>query len=218
MRDDNTNHPHIASFCQTRGDPELAELARNHGLSPAAAEAVAAIDTIMAQVRRSMQRREFGRQILVQMGSDLELTHLDAISAIGWAPPDQAGEEMTVGLLAERLGIDPSRASRVAADVVERGYVRRVASQADARRICLELTERGRRFTDAIRSNKWHLFARNLSQWSEHDLVTFAALFERFSSWATDREGIARTAAEIKRRFEEAEAEAGAAEVGSEVG
>ena len=206
MRDEDKDPPVFPMLCQTRGDEELAELARQSGLSPAAADAVAAIDTIMARMRRSMQRREFGRQVLALMGSDLDVTHLDAIITIGVTTRSAPDDEMTVGLLAERMGIDPSRASRIASEVVERGYARRVASQADARRICLELTDRGRNLTDAIRVNKWRLFAQSLSQWSEADLVTFAALFEKFSTWATDRDGVARSAEEIKRRIDEVEA------------
>jgi len=200
--------------CQTRGDQEMIDLARAHGLSQPAAEAVAAIDAVMHKVRRSIQRRDFGRQVIAEIDPTLEVAHLDAISAIAHAPirADEVKEEVTVGLIAERLGVDPSRASRISADVVERGYARRVASQQDARRICLELTRKGDRFIEAVRINKWNLFAQALGQWSERDLVTFAALFERFSNWSTDNDGITRSAANIKRLFEESETAAAEAE------
>ena len=191
--------------CLTKGDKDMVELARAAGLGPEAAEAVAAIDAVMHKLRRSIQRREFGRQVIAKIDPSLEVTHLDAISAIGHSPvwTDQPREEVTVGLIAERLGIDPSRASRVTSEVVERGYARRVASQQDARRICLELTAKGQRFIDAVRINKWHLFARALGQWSEQDLVTFAALLERFSTWATDGDGVSRSAEAISKMMEE---------------
>lgn len=181
-------------------DRNLIRLAREHGLSERAAEAVAAIDAVMHQVRRSIQRREFGRLLLDRIDADLEVAHLDAISAIAHKMPGtDPEEEVTVGLLAERLGIDPSRASRLSADVVERGYAVRVASQADARRICLKLTPKGLRFVEAVRANKWKVFAGALGRWSEEDLVTFAKLFERFASWSTDNDGIARSAENIRR-------------------
>lgn len=190
-------------LCQVRGgDQDLVELAKLSGLSDEAAQAVAAIDAVMLRIRRGIMRRDFGRQVLARIDPTLEVAHLDVISAIGHNPVWEGGdaaEEVTVGLIAQRLGIDPSRASRVVADVVDRGYARRVASQADARRICLELTSKGAKFSDAVRRNKWNLFARALGQWNEADLITFANLFDRFSNWATDNEGVSHSVEEIRK-------------------
>jgi len=193
--------------CQTPGDQEMVDIALANGLSPRAAEAVAAIDAVMHKVRRSIQRRDFGRRVLAKLDGDLDVAHLDTISAIAHNPVwTDAGkqEEVTVGLIAERLGIDPSRASRLSAEVVERGYARRVASQADARRICLELTDKGETFVKAVRRNKWEVFAGALGQWSEQELVVFAALLDRFSGWATDNDGIERSAENLKRQLADA--------------
>jgi len=187
----------------------MVDLALARGLSPAAAEAVASIDAVMHKVRRSIQRRDFGRQVMARLDPSLEVAHLDTISAIAHNPvwsADGPVPEVTVGLIAERLGIDPSRASRVVADVVERGYARRVASQLDARRICLELTRKGQNFVEAVRRNKLEIFARALGRWNEHELVVFAALLDRFSNWATDEDGIERSAVNIKQKFDESEA------------
>jgi DNA-binding MarR family transcriptional regulator len=211
MKDSKTGdgrHPltELPVLCATRGEREIVDLARETGLSDNAAEAVASIDAVMHKVRRSIQRREFGRQVMAQMDPSLDVSHLDAISAIGHKGEDVG--EVTVGLVAERLAIDPSRASRVTSDLVERGYLKRVASQQDARRICLELTKKGQNFLEAVRRNKVHIFTRALSQWTEQELVVFAALFERFSNWSTDDNGIARSAENIRRLFTEAEHEA----------
>lgn len=205
---DNPALPDLPYVCQTRGDQDMVELALANGVSPKAAEAIAAIDAVMHKVRRSMQRREFGRKVLSRIAADLEIGHLDAISAIAHSPSwtDDAHEEVTVGLIAGRLGIDPSRASRLAADVVERGYARRVASQTDARRICLELTPKGERFIEAVRRNKWEVFAGALGQWSEQELTVFAALLDRFAGWATDDGRIERSADNIRRMMEETDA------------
>lgn len=199
------NERDIPWTCQTRGDQELAGLAEANGLGPDAAQAVAAIDAVMHKIRRSILRRDFGRQVLAAIDPELETAHLDVISAIAHNPAwtDQPREEVTVGLIAERLAIDPSRASRVVADVVDRGYALRFASQSDARRICLELTEKGGRFVEAVRLNKWNLFSRALGQWNERDLITFAALLERFSSWSTDNDGVAHSVEAIKQMIAE---------------
>ena len=64
---------------------------------------------------------------------------------------------------------------------MDKGIVRRVASQSDARRIGLELTEVGRSHAQAIRRYKWKVFTDAVGPWPEEDLVTFARLFQRFS-------------------------------------
>jgi DNA-binding MarR family transcriptional regulator len=193
------------SLCQTHGDQDLADLALSSGLSEAAAEAVAAIDAVMGTVRRSIQRRDFGRLILARVDPSLEVSHLDAIIAIAHNPTAGAipQDEVTVGIIAERLQIDPSRASRISGDLVERGYAFRVASQLDARRICLKLTAKGERFVTAVRQTKWRIFAGSLAQWDEQELVTFAALLERFAGWAIDEAGMSRSADAVKQMMDE---------------
>ena len=203
----------LHAICRTQGDQDLVAMARANGLSSEAADAVAAIDAVMARIRRSVMRRDYGRQLMAAVSPDLDVAHLDVISAVAHsaAPAGGTRDEVTVGLIAERLAIDPSRASRISADVVERGYVRRVASQLDARRICLELTPKGQRFVDAVRQNKLDLLANALAQWNEADLVNFAVLFDRFSNWATDNDGIRRSAETIRRKLDEGERAAQAA-------
>ncbi len=205
MKDKDDMPPPVLA-CTTIGDQELVALARTRGLSEEAAKAVAAIDSVMARIRRNIMRREFGRIVLAQIAPDLDVAHMDVISAIGHRAEGDP-EEVTVGLIAERLGIDPSRASRVSADVVDRGLARRVASQQDARRICLELTPKGRRFVDAIRQSKMATFASALGQWEESELIVFANLLDRFSTWATDPKGLTDRAAEVKALLEEPEAQ-----------
>lgn len=193
------------ALCQTHGDQNLADLARSAGLSEAAAEAVAAIDAVMIKVRRSIQRREFGRLILARIDPSLEVSHLDAIIALSAGVGDTPRDEVTVGIIAERMGIDPSRASRISADLVERGYAVRVASQLDARRICLKLTARSERLVTAVRQTKWRIFAGTLAQWDEQELVTFALLLERFAGWATDEAKMSKAADAVKQMMDETE-------------
>ena len=177
------NQPTPPSDGSTPVEKHLAQLL-GHGLSPASAEAVIEIDRIMAHIRKSMTRREMGRMAINELKLELDPADLDILSVLEAC----AGEanEATVGLVAEKLSIDPSRASRIVADAVDKGIIRRVASQADARRICLELTDRGREQAAAIRTFKWGVFARALGQWTEADLVTFARLFGQFSTWVAD--------------------------------
>lgn len=165
-------------------DPELIRIAEEAGISHRGAEAVASIDEVMIRIRRAMMRRDLGRQILSRLDSGLELIHLDALWAVDSEIPDAA--EVTVGQVATRLEVDPSRASRIVAELVEKGYLLRVASQADARRICLGLTEQGQLLLTDVRAMKWGAFSRALSNWHEDEIVLFARLLDRFSTWTTD--------------------------------
>jgi len=155
----------------------------SNGLSPRAAQATLEVEQIMSRIRRSMARRELGRMAIADLGLDIDPIDLDILAVV-----ESCGEggEVTVGTIAERLTVDPSRASRIVADAVAKGIVRRVASQVDARRICLELTETGLRHSLAIRKYKWQRFSEALGHWPEEDLVRFAELFARFSNWVAD--------------------------------
>ncbi|WP_244730523.1 MarR family winged helix-turn-helix transcriptional regulator [Mesorhizobium sp. 113-3-3] len=174
-------------------------------MSEAAADAVAAIDAVMSKARRSVQRRDFGRLILARIDPSLEVSHLDAIIALSAVVGDTPRDEVTIGVIAERMGIDPSRASRISADLVERGYAFRVASQLDARRICLKPTAKSERLVMAVRQTKWRIFAGALAQWDEQELVEFARLLERFAGWAIDEAGMSRAADAVKQMMDETE-------------
>src|SRR6478609_6359114 len=56
---------------------------------------------------------------------------------------DEAPGEMTVGGVAEQLGIDPSAASRAVSDCIGAGLLERRASQQDGRRTVLSITADG---------------------------------------------------------------------------
>jgi DNA-binding MarR family transcriptional regulator len=159
---------------------------RDAGFSAKGADAIVRIDTAMARIRRAMLRREMVVSILAELDPGLDLQKLDVMGAVAsWMPEEGAdpNAEVTVGIVAQRLGIDPSRASRLVADVVDLGYIRRVASQQDSRRIVLEPTEKGIDFGNRFRRRKAELLSKGLEGWTEEELVTFARLVERFGSW-----------------------------------
>jgi len=87
-----------------------------------------------------------------------------------------------VGLVAERLGIDPSRASRMVATAIDAGYVERVASQSDGRRITLRLTESGHAFEDAMQRFRQAQFARAMVDWSDREREQFGRLLLKFTA------------------------------------
>jgi DNA-binding MarR family transcriptional regulator len=80
----------------------------------------------------------------------------------------------------ERLAIDPSRASRVVAAAVAAGYVQRVATAADGRRIGLVLTDAGRALAATTRASRAAWLGEAMAEWTVEDRHRFATLFTRF--------------------------------------
>jgi DNA-binding MarR family transcriptional regulator len=135
------------------------------------------IGQVMTRMRLMTGRRLIGRLAIQNVAPDLELSHLDVLDAVRRA--EESGEA-TVGAIAATLRIDPSRASRVVAEMVARNVLRRKASQADARRIVLVMTPLGQRLLAQIQAQKRALIAGIVADWPAEDVDAFATLFDRF--------------------------------------
>ena len=162
---------------------ELAELLRRAGITAGTAEAVMEIDAVLQRWRRRALRRELGHRALIDLGIGIELAQFDVLAAIEGPEFEADGAETMVGTVAERLNIDPSRASRLVSDMVEQGFARRAVSQADGRRAIIELTARGRAVVDAVRAYKYLIMGDFLGEWDQAELDRFVPLLKRFASW-----------------------------------
>ena len=76
--------------------------------------------------------------------------------------------------------MDPSRASRIVSELVERGFLVREADQDDARRTVLALTPKARDYLEAFIAAKWRLLAQVFEGWEEGEIEDFARLFQRY--------------------------------------
>lgn len=148
----------------------------------------ARIDPTVESVRRSLVtlRRLFQRKELAELWAaafgthtQLDYTELRLLDAVAIAQP------ATVGEIAQRLGIDPSRASRQVTRAIKRGLLRRRAEPGDARKVVVEVTAAGaalqRKGSDLTRAR----IALALDRWSAADRAAFARLFERFTEGMT---------------------------------
>lgn len=140
--------------------------------------ALDAIERAMVRIRRSQTRRTLAVLAAGDAGGFVP-SSASVVDAIEQGP-DADGGEVTVGTVAQRLGADPSRASRLVATAVRAGYVARVASQADGRRIRLELTPAGRELAEAGHRFRRSMFERLIRDWPESDREEFARLLTRF--------------------------------------
>ncbi len=153
------------------------------GFSADAAEAMLLVDSDNFQYVRRVMKGDIPANLMQELGNGLDVTLFHALSAMvriqnGYGR--DAPQEATVGLLAEEMNIDPSRASRIAADLVDRGYLVRAVSQDDGRRSVLEATDQARELIQGFFQAKWQRTMKLFASWSEEDIATFSALFHRY--------------------------------------
>lgn len=160
----------------SQSNTDINALLRKAGIAEATVDAVVRIDALLQNWRRRAMKRELGHRALLDLKIGIDLAQLDVLFAIE-APVDEFGEmaagETMVASVAERLAIDPSRASRVVSEMVEAGYARRAVSQADARRTIIELTDTGRAVVEAVRAYKFLIMGDFLGSWSAEELAQF---------------------------------------------
>ncbi|WP_200950223.1 MarR family winged helix-turn-helix transcriptional regulator [Devosia sp. Root635] len=170
---------------QSGGKTDINTLLRKAGIEEATVDAVIRIDALMQNWRRRIMRRELGHKALKDLRIGIDLAQFDVLVAIE-APVVQFGDsegETMVATVAERLGIDPSRASRIVSEMVEAGYARRAVSQADARRTIIELTDAGQGIIEAVRAYKFLILGDFIGGWDKQDVERFVPLLRKFGQW-----------------------------------
>ncbi|MFC9427881.1 MarR family winged helix-turn-helix transcriptional regulator [Streptomyces sp. NPDC056987] len=143
------------------------------------AEVLTAVERALIRIRRRQSRRTLARPVVQGMSEPVDLSTLAVVDAVDEGN-GEGSKDVTVGFVADRLAIDPSRASRIIADAVRTGFVRRVASQEDGRRSCLELTPAGRDAVDAAHSTRQAFYATVLERWNPDEQKEFARLLTKF--------------------------------------
>ncbi|NYI04938.1 MarR family winged helix-turn-helix transcriptional regulator [Allostreptomyces psammosilenae] len=141
-----------------------------------AARELAAIERALSRIRRSQRRGALARQAVLEGAAPEAVAHLPVLDAVA-EPPG----EVTVGAVAERIGVDPSRASRMVAAAIGAGLVRRGASPSDGRRSPLELTAAGRGLLERARERRLAHIRRLTADWTDAERREFARLLGRFT-------------------------------------
>jgi DNA-binding MarR family transcriptional regulator len=104
---------------------------------------------------------------------------LDALEGAERAP--------SVSELAEMIGVDQPRASRLVQAAVDAGHARREADPADARRSAIVLTASGRALLAAARENRRTAVETALAGFTPEETAEFSRLLTRFiAAWPRD--------------------------------
>lgn len=153
------------------------------GSKPAAAEDVAAIERAAVALRRHQRRHALARLS----------AHRGARSGPHGALPDAVfqlldvvdeasgrGRAPTVTEAATILAVDQPRASRLVAQAVQAGLLRRTADQSDGRSSLLEPTRDGRAALERIHDFRREVIAEVVRDWPAEDREALARLLPRF--------------------------------------
>lgn len=98
---------------------------------------------------------------------------LDALAA--------ASDPLGVSELAEAIGVDQPRASRLAQQGVDRGWVRREADPGDARRTRIALTDEGAQKIRGMRGERRERLGRALESFTEAERAELARLLTKLA-------------------------------------
>ena len=154
------------------GEPEKDGLPKDH---PDLIE----IGQTMTRMRLLIGRRFIGRMALKRLNPAVELSDIDAIGVLKRMSQHK---EVTIGAIAEHMRIDPSRSSRIVADLVRQGYLERAASQEDGRRSIIKLTPLGSALMTELEEVKRETVAEATRGWTAEEVATFSKLYGRFTS------------------------------------
>ncbi|MFI6579258.1 MarR family winged helix-turn-helix transcriptional regulator [Nocardiopsis sp. NPDC050513] len=141
----------------------------------------AEIEAAVNALHRSRRRRALAR--LAERRGEHTATGLpDGVFELLDAVASAADEEtaLTVTEAAAVLGVDQPRSSRLAAQAVAAGLVRRVADQHDGRRSLLAPTPQGRGVLARIRDFRRRAVAEATADWPADDRAALARLLTRF--------------------------------------
>ncbi|MGH2599950.1 MAG: MarR family winged helix-turn-helix transcriptional regulator [Dehalococcoidia bacterium] len=133
----------------------------------------------MFRLGRAFARQPLRDRLTARTGRGVDLSRILVVQAVETAAAQPDGE-VTVGAIAEQLGIDPSTASRLVTETIRDGYLSRGSSPTDARRVRLELTDAGRDLSASSRRYQRAVFDRVTRDWSEQERLDFARLVIKF--------------------------------------
>jgi DNA-binding MarR family transcriptional regulator len=96
-----------------------------------------------------------------------------------------ASEPLSVSGLAEAIGVDQPRASRLVQQGVDRGWVRREADPDDARRTRIAITPEGARLFRGVRGERREALGRALAAFTDDESAELARLLTKLAdNWS----------------------------------
>jgi DNA-binding MarR family transcriptional regulator len=168
----------------------LDRILQHQGFSEPAIEALLDFDAQMFRWRSLQNKAEFTAILLQHLNVDIEhgvFLGFLAISRLTHGVDDDAhARAPTIGDVAACLKLDPSRASRIVAELIDKGFVRRDADQADGRRSVLTMTDKGDDLILRFRDAKWKALSTLFNTWSDSEIKDLAKLLRKYLDGIAD--------------------------------
>lgn len=121
-----------------------------------------------------------------QAGQTVELSRILIVQAVEELQLN-SDQEVSIGAIAQQIGVEASTASRLVAEAIKEGYLNREVSSVDSRRAQLTLTASGRLLAEQARNHQLQIFLQLTTSWTEQEQSEFARLFVQFSSALAER-------------------------------
>jgi DNA-binding MarR family transcriptional regulator len=134
-----------------------------------------ALDEALLEIRRLVRRPGYRARFLGSLHAPVDVGTVRVLRAV----ERQGGTAPSVGVLADRLDVDPSTASRLVDQQVTAGYLERSRCTDDRRRWTLRLTDDGRALLDEVTAVRRGLLAEVTAAWDDEEIATLATLLER---------------------------------------
>jgi DNA-binding MarR family transcriptional regulator len=141
------------------------------------------IEQALVRIRRAQQARRLQRRAAqgdpaaASAVSAARFRHLDAL--------DGADDGLAISEIADAIGVDRPRASRLTATLLADGLIERDTVPGDSRYAIIRLSRAGKALVDDVHESRRRGVAEALAGFTPEDAQTFAALLERFvDAWS----------------------------------
>jgi DNA-binding MarR family transcriptional regulator len=136
------------------------------------------IERALVRIRRDQQaghlqrRAAQGDRAAASAVNAARFRYLDAL--------DGARDGLPISEIADAIGVDRPRASRLTTELVGKGLVERDSVPGDSRYALIRLTRQGKKLVDGVHETRRRSVAEALTGFTAREAQAFAALLERF--------------------------------------
>lgn len=132
----------------------------------------------LTQIRRDQQTRHLqrraaeGEPAAASASTAARYRYLDALDGFRTAVP--------ISQIADAIGVDRPRASRLTAQLLDEGYIEREPAPGDSRYALIRLTSLGEEFVAGVHESRRRGVAEALADFTAQEAHTLAELLKRF--------------------------------------
>jgi DNA-binding MarR family transcriptional regulator len=138
------------------------------------------LDRAMSILVRRGTGNRLHRLLVHAVGSDIDRAGYLVLKRIQLEGPTRITD------LADRMGVEPSTASRHVQTLEEHGWLEKQPQTEDRRVILAGVTPSGLAVVERVETERHRIFDRALAEWDDEDVDRFVELFERFANDLSD--------------------------------